>query len=152
MIFAHRRLLSLTLGLGLLLAGCAANPYRAPSDVRAPPAGAILLPSGLAYRVLQPGTGTAHPQPDDSVVVNYIGWTTSGRMFDTSYATGEPARFPLAHLIPGWQQMLPLMTAGEKVRCWIPAALAYGEHPTRPGAPAGMLVFDIELLSFGPAG
>ena len=40
------------------------------------------------------------------------------------------------------------MTKGEKARFWIPGHLAYGDTPTRPGAPAGMLVFDIELLDF----
>ena len=35
---------------------------------------------------------------------------------------------------------------GEKARFWIPSSLAYGENP-RPGAPAGDLVFDIELIA-----
>jgi len=39
------------------------------------------------------------------------------------------------------------MVVGDKARFWIPGNLAYGDKPTRPGAPAGMLVFDIELLS-----
>jgi peptidylprolyl isomerase len=39
------------------------------------------------------------------------------------------------------------MTVGEKARFWIPGSMAYGDKPSRPGAPAGMLVFDIELLS-----
>jgi peptidylprolyl isomerase len=39
------------------------------------------------------------------------------------------------------------MVAGDKVRFWIPGALAYGDTPSRAGAPAGPLVFDVELLS-----
>jgi FKBP-type peptidyl-prolyl cis-trans isomerase len=35
---------------------------------------------------------------------------------------------------------------GDKVRFWIPARLAYGDHPKR-GEPAGTLVFDVELLA-----
>jgi FKBP-type peptidyl-prolyl cis-trans isomerase len=38
-----------------------------------------------------------------------------------------------------------MMVEGEKRRFWIPAELAYGNSPGG-GAPAGMLVFDIELL------
>ena len=38
------------------------------------------------------------------------------------------------------------MEPGESLRFWIPAELAYGTNP-RPGAPAGMLVFDVDLLS-----
>ncbi|HCP46393.1 MAG TPA: peptidylprolyl isomerase, partial [Deltaproteobacteria bacterium] len=41
-----------------------------------------------------------------------------------------------------------LMVVGEKTRFWIPAEMAYGETPKRPGAPAGMLVFDIELFEY----
>jgi hypothetical protein len=64
------RLLSALPGIVLLLAGCANNPYAAPADVAAPPPGAQQLPSGLAYQVLHPGTGTEHPTPDSIVVVN----------------------------------------------------------------------------------
>jgi peptidylprolyl isomerase len=37
------------------------------------------------------------------------------------------------------------MVVGEKRRFWIPGALAY-DNSTRPDAPKGMLVFDVELL------
>jgi FKBP-type peptidyl-prolyl cis-trans isomerase len=130
----------------LLLAGCASNPYAAPADVSAPPDSAQRLASGLAYQILRPGSGHEHPGLDSIVTVNYTGWTTNGKMFDSSLTTGEPAEFPLNKLIKGWQQGIPLMVTGEKARFWIPAELAYGVHPTKPGAPAGMLVFDVELL------
>jgi peptidylprolyl isomerase len=39
------------------------------------------------------------------------------------------------------------MVVGDRTRFWIPGNLAYGDHPTRPGAPAGSLVFDIQLLA-----
>ena len=51
-------------------------------------------------------------------------------------------------VIKGWTEALQLMTKGEKRRLWIPAELAYGDRPSRPGAPVGMLVFDVELLDF----
>ncbi len=37
------------------------------------------------------------------------------------------------------------MVVGDKMRLWIPAALAYGAKPASPGNPAGDLVFDLEL-------
>jgi FKBP-type peptidyl-prolyl cis-trans isomerase len=49
-------------------------------------------------------------------------------------------------VIKGWTEGLQLMEPGESRRFWIPAELAYGTNP-RPGAPAGMLVFDVDLLS-----
>jgi len=119
----------------------------APPDVAAPPADAQRTASGLASKVLAPGQGTEHPAATDRVHVHYTGWTTDGQMFDSSVARGEPVDFPLNHVIPGWTEGVQLMLKGEKRRFWIPANLAYGEHP-RPGAPQGMLVFDIELLDF----
>ncbi|NOY90414.1 MAG: peptidylprolyl isomerase [Deltaproteobacteria bacterium] len=122
----------------------------APPDVAAPPANVQRTASGLASRVITPGEGTDHPAAEDRVHVHYTGWTTNGHMFDSSVARGNPVDFPLNRVIPGWTEGVQLMVKGEKRRFWIPANLAYGEHP-RPGAPQGMLVFDIELLDFTPA-
>ena len=84
-----------------------------------------------------------HPQPADRVVVHYTGWTTDGKMFDSSVTRGEPATFGVTDVIAGWTEALQRMVEGEKVRVWIPENLAYGGVP---GKPAGMLVFDVELI------
>lgn len=120
------------------------HPPTAPADVAAPPADATVTPSGLAYKVLRPGTGTAHPKKHDTVVVHYSGWTTDGRMFDSSVMRDEPAEFALDAVIPGWTEGVQLMTTGEKARFWIPSKLAYDG---KKGMPQGMLVFDIELIA-----
>jgi peptidylprolyl isomerase len=126
----------------------APKPPPVPTDVKAPPPNAKKTASGLAYRVLTPGTGSAHPTPMSNVTVHYTGWTTDGKMFDSSVLRGQPMSFRLDQVIKGWTEGVQLMTKGEKARFWIPGSLAYGDTPTRPGAPAGMLVFDIELLDF----
>ena len=118
-------------------------PLEAPPDVRAPPAAATVTASGLAYRVLIEGAGTEHPKPTSRVTVHYTGWTTDGEMFDSSVVKGRPATLPLEHLIKGWTEGVQRMVQGEKTRFWMPAELAYDG---KPGVPAGMLVFDIELL------
>jgi peptidylprolyl isomerase len=115
-----------------------------PADVAAPPADATTTPSGLAYKVLKPGTGIIHPKSRSTVVVHYSGWTTDGRMFDSSVLRGEPTTFSLDQVIKGWTEGLQLMVAGEKTRFWIPAKLAYGNDKTMP---QGMLVFDVELIA-----
>jgi peptidylprolyl isomerase len=120
---------------------------KVPEDVAAVPPNAIKTASGLAYRVLKKGTGKVRPKPESTVTVHYAGWTTDGKMFDSSITRGEPIDFPLNGVIKGWSEGVGLMVAGEKTRFWIPAKLAYGDKPTSPGAPAGMLVFEIELLS-----
>lgn len=122
----------------------------APEDVKAPPANAIKSDSGLASKVLQEGSGDKNPAAQDIVTVHYSGWTTDGELFDSSVRRGEPASFPLNRVIKGWTEGLQLMVTGEKRRFWIPAKLAYGENPP-PGAPAGMLVFDVELLDIKEA-
>ena len=116
-----------------------------PEDVKAPPATAKKTASGLAYRVLKPGKGDS-PKATDRVTVHYSGWTLDGKMFDSSVTRGEPTTFPLNGVIKGWTEGVQLMKVGEKTRFWIPADLAYGDKPQRPGAPSGMLVFDVELI------
>jgi len=126
----------------------APNPILAPPDVASAPANAVKTASGLASWVLAPGSGKEHPSPTDMVTVHYTGWTTDGKMFDSSVARGTPATFGVDRVIPGWGEAVQLMVAGEKRRVWIPEALAY---KGREGRPKGMLVFDIELISFAPS-
>ena len=115
----------------------------APPDVAAPPPDSLKSPSGLSTRVLQPGTGQRHPRASDTVVVHYTGWTTDGKMFDSSVQRGEPSEFQVSRVIRGWTEGLQMMVEGEKRRLWIPEALAY---QGQPGQPQGMLVFDVELI------
>ncbi len=115
---------------------------KTPADVKAPPKDAQTTASGLASKVLKKGTGTKHPTAESLVEVDYTGWTTDGKMFDSSITRGQPAAFPLNNVIAGWTEGLQLMVEGEKRRFWIPEALAY---KGQQGAPAGMLVFDVEL-------
>ena len=116
----------------------------APADVAAPPADAEKTASGLASKVLEASVGsTVKPTATSVVTVHYTGWTTDGKAFDSSVARGRPATFPLNRVIAGWTEGLQLMTVGESRRFWIPEELAY---KGRPGRPAGMLVFDVELL------
>jgi peptidylprolyl isomerase len=118
----------------------------APPNVKAPPAKAEKTASGLASIVIRAGKGKAHPGPTDEVTVHYTGWTTDGKMFDSSVGD-EPATFPLNEVIRGWTEGVQLMVVGEKRRFWIPEPLAYRGRR----APYGMLVFDIELLAIKPA-
>ncbi len=115
----------------------------APDDVAGPPPGTRRTPKGVWYRVLRPGKGTRTPTVTDTVRVHYVGWTTDGKMFDSSVKRGTPASFPVSAVIPGWTDGLQVMTLGMKARFWIPEELAYKGSP---GRPAGMLVFDVELL------
>ena len=121
----------------------APKPIPAPADVAKAPATAEKTKTGLASRVIKAGKATTHPKSDDLVTVNYTGWTTDGKMFDSSLSSGNPVTFPLNHVIAGWTEGVQLMVEGEKMRLWIPEALAY---KGAAGSPKGMLVFDVELI------
>lgn len=125
----------------LLAAGCSRPAIPPPPDVAAPPADSIKTPSGLSTKVLQKGSGGRYPRAADTVVVHYTGWTTDGKMFDSSVARGEPAEFQLNQVIRGWTEGVQMMVEGEKRRLWIPEDLAYKGRD-----PKGMLVFDVELI------
>ena len=140
------RTLLAAVACSLLLVGCGSSEsgtIAAPPDVAAVPADAETTSFGLATRVLEAGSGTRRPGPRSRVLVHYTGWTTDGVMFDSSVSRGEPIAFGLHQVIPGWTEGVQLMVEGERRRLWIPEDLAYGG---RPGAPAGMLVFDVELI------
>jgi len=122
----------------------ASRPAADPPFFHGPPAGTARTPSGIAYQVITPGTGTTHPTAESSVTVHYSGWTGDGTMFDSSRGRGEPATFGLDQVIPGWTEGVQLMVEGESTRFWIPGELAYGY---RGDGPIGQLVFDIELIS-----
>lgn len=118
-------------------------PTVAPPDVKGPPEDAKRTATGLAYKVLKPGTGVRKPSAWDRVTVHYTGWTTDGKMFDSSVARGMPATLALSDVIRGWTEGMQLMVEGERTRFWIPQDLAYkGEA----GSPRGMLVFDVDLI------
>lgn len=101
--------------------------------------------SGLLYEVVKQGTGK-QATAQSIVKVHYTGWTLDGRIFDSSQLRDEPVLFRLSGVITGWREGVQLMKEGAIYRFTIPADLAYGERPKRPGAPAGTLIFLIELI------
>jgi len=125
------------------LLGIAGAP-RVPEDVAAIPVDAEVTRSGLAWRVIEAGTGDRHPRARSRVTVHYSGWTTDGRMFDSSVARDQPSSFGLGQVIKGWTEGVQLMVEGETRRFWIPEKLAYRGQS---GKPQGMLVFDVQLIS-----
>lgn len=121
-----------------------ADPTRAPLDVAAPPETARRGADGIRFCILRAGTGQERPTREDRVLVHYTGWTTDGVMFDSTHSRGEPATFSVGEVIRGWTDALTHMTVGQVRRVWIPEELAYRGAA---GMPAGMLVFDIELIA-----
>lgn len=111
--------------------------------------GIVITESGLQYKIVEPGDG-ATPTAEDVVQVHYRGTLLDGTEFDSSYARGEPAEFPVTGVIAGWTEALQLMNEGAKWELYIPAELAYGERGAGGDiGPNAVLIFEVELLKAG---
>ena len=102
-----------------------AEPPPVPPDVAKPPPDAKKTPRGVFYKKLKAGKGGPKPTPKDTVKVNFTGWTTDGKMFDSSVIRNEPAEFSLQGGMIGWTEGITQMSVGDKYRFWIPEQLAY---------------------------
>lgn len=117
-----------------------------PPDLKAPPQSATKLESGIAFRYIKRGSGSEHPVVSNKMLLHFSGWTKRGDLIESSVMAGKPATFDLINAMRGWRDVLRLMVVGDKVRIWIPAALAFGDKPRR-GQPKGDLVYELELLA-----
>ncbi|MBI2792002.1 MAG: FKBP-type peptidyl-prolyl cis-trans isomerase [Gammaproteobacteria bacterium] len=107
----------------------------------------VTLPSGLEYRIIKDGKGES-PKATDVVTTHYRGKLIDGTEFDSSYNRGEPVKFAVNGVIPGWTEALQLMKPGAKWELFIPSKLAYGEHGVgQIIGPNSALIFEVELLS-----
>lgn len=108
--------------------------------------------SGLQYKILKEGEGPS-PTSYDYVKVHYRGTFLDGHEFDSSYKKGEPQIFQTDGVIRGWTEALQMMKVNSKWRVFVPPELAYGRGGLEGTIPPNqLLVFEIELLSFGPTG
>ena len=126
----------------------------------------IELPSGLKYVITETKNGEK-PKTGVKVKVNYAGYFTDGRLFDTSYKEiaksyqvydhirddrGGYAPFTTvysseAQLIPGFREGLQKMRVGDKAMLFIPSHLGYGSQGAGNTIPPDTdLVFVLELV------
>jgi peptidylprolyl isomerase len=102
----------------------------------------------LQYWDLKVGDGPV-ATPGKKVTVNYAGYLTNGKKFDSSYDHGTPFQFTLGNgeVIKGWDEGVAGMKVGGRRQLKIPATLGYGSQGV-PGAipPNATLIFDVELL------
>ncbi len=124
---------------------------------------ATKLDSGLEILFLNKGTGDK-PKIGDNILVNYEGYLSNGKMFDTSYedkakefgvfdqrrAPYQPMPMPYspdARMIPGFKEgALQMKNVGDKVILFIPAHLGYGERGGGPIPPNSDLIFELEIV------
>jgi peptidylprolyl isomerase len=120
------------------------EPPPAPKHVAKPPKQAKKTDKGVWYVLLKKGSGKKRPAPTDNVRINYTAWQSDGTRIDSSIPTGKPAELRLSRgRIEGLRHAVQTMVVGEQKRFWIPEELAY---KGKKGRPAGMLVYDVELV------
>jgi len=103
--------------------------------------------SGLKYIVVKKGEGPV-PDSGDVVTINYSGYLTNGKKFDSSVERGDPISYPfkIQPMIPGWQEATGMMNKGSKYRLLIPPKLAYGSRAIGAIPANSTLMFDVEMV------
>lgn len=105
-----------------------------------------VLPDGLRLRPISGNGSGTHPAVSDTVTLHYEGRLVDGTVFDSSYARGEPATFPLGRLIRAWQIAVPQMGVGDTVELAVPADMGYGPKGRGPIPGGATMFFKIELI------
>lgn len=111
--------------------------------------GVTVLPSGVQYKIIDPGTG-AKPTSASTVSVHLRGSISTGQEFANTYssANAQPASFKVSEFpIAGVKEAILMMPVGSRWEVYIPAAKAYGNDPRSPIGPGQAVVFDIKLVS-----
>ncbi|HOW31297.1 MAG TPA: FKBP-type peptidyl-prolyl cis-trans isomerase [Bacteroidales bacterium] len=113
--------------------------------------GVVETASGLQYAIIKEGNGDS-PSDTDVVEVHYVGKLLDGTVFDSSRERGEPAKFPVNGVIPGWSEGVKLMKPGATYMLFIPPDLGYGNQKQGPIPAGSALIFEVELLSVEKGG
>lgn len=108
--------------------------------------GVTVLPDGLQYRVLKPGSGPT-PKADENVVINSRGTLIDGKVIDQK----EHFQVSVTGQMKGLEEALKLMPAGSKCQVVAPPALAFGSDWKGDVGPESTVIFEIELLSISPS-
>ena len=112
--------------------------------------GVTVLPSGVQYRVIEPGSG-AKPTASSTVSLHLRGSVSTGQEFASTYnaaSGGKPAEFKVTELpLAGMKEVVQMMPVGSRWEVYMPADQAYGNDPRSPVGPGQAVVFDIKMLS-----
>ena len=112
----------------------------------------IAAPTGTPPTTLQiqdiiVGTGS-EVAATSTLTVHYTLMTWSnGQIVESSWSGGQPATFPLANVIAGWQKGLPGAKVGGRRLLVIPADLGYGPNGSGSIGPNETLIFVVDIIA-----
>ena len=131
-----------------LVLACGSDASKSTSEVNMDSNSIVTTASGLQYKDLVLGTGTA-ASAGATAVVHYTGWLLDGTKFDSSRDRDVPLEFVIGRgqVIAGWDEGVVTMNVGGKRELIIPPNLAYGDQGAGGVIPPGAtLKFEVELL------
>lgn len=101
----------------------------------------------LQVETLKEGEGDVAATETSTVTANYFGWTSDGKIFDSSKKGGaaSPVPFGLDQVIEGWTKGLTGAKAGGVYKLVIPGDMAYGNEDDGSGRPVGPLTFIVDV-------
>ncbi len=141
------------------------------ADLKGNKATATTTTSGLAYKIIQKGSGVK-PVDGTTLYFHYAGYFEDGTLFDSSYEDVSKAygkydanraaqngyqAFPFEAgkkdgMIPGFLEGLNQLSFGDKAVIFIPSNLAYGENGAGNVIPPNTnLIFELEIFEKQPA-
>ena len=102
-------------------------------------------PAQLTTKDIIVGTG-AEVLPTSTLTVHYylMAWST-GKVIESSWI-GQPATFPLAQVVEGWQKGLPGAKVGGRRLLVLPPEMGYGAAGSGPIGPNETLIFVVDIL------
>jgi peptidylprolyl isomerase len=102
-------------------------------------------PTELTTQDIIVGTG-AEVLPTSTLTVHYYLMTWSnGKVIESSWI-GQPATFPLAQVVEGWQKGLPGAKVGGRRLLVLPPEMGYGAAGAGPIGPNETLIFVVDIL------
>ena len=102
-------------------------------------------PTELTTKDIIVGTGK-EVLPTSTLTVHYtlMAWST-GKIIESSWS-GEPATFPLAGVVEGWQKGLPGAKEGGRRLLILPPEMGYGAAGSGPIGPNETLIFSVDII------
>ena len=103
--------------------------------------------SGVYIIPIEKGKGR-YPVKGEKVELDFAAYLLNGKAVGSTFDSPEKFSFVLGegYTIQGWEEVVPKMHLGDRVKAIIPFDMAYGEHSVGEIPAYANLVYDIKLL------